>query len=546
MTSLLAMLPSILLLLLHLTGALAYIPAVPTNNTQDAINGGLNVTDVSRLYVQWFGGIDSQSVSYQLVGSGSNGISKGALVHFTEEEARNGMTTTPWIALVSCDGNATHDSLEDDIFTLAREQGAVGAVLFSEWSDACIINPEYANPENFDQVMDIFSTQNLASARVIEGQFEAINVSTYGSFDPASLNSSQAVINDTLQAGYPTAPGYLWATLSAYNATGDLDIRNANNNSANTTPQKSSKTTLAMIVLYAITGCVSAMFCVVIITGAVRAIRHPERYRVVIGGSGGGAGYGNEGRTAVLTRAILDTFPIIKFGRSGTDNADSHGGLEAKDIEAYPEGERTQQSQSLEMKDLHEQDIADATEEAQTGKSFIRASEPADVRGEPSSPQRRESLPKLNTTLVDRPRPGTAVGSSAGPSQETPAPDHPMPDAIGRETCPICILDFEEGDDLRVLPCEGQHKFHQRCVDPWLLELSSSCPLCRHDFHALETMLSGSTEDGHTPIDRGHSPSSPTPGSRFSRYLRFAQRRHRHDHPDPTDPPMPMAPQTAM
>ena len=56
MTSLLAMLPSILLLLLHLTGALAYIPAVPTNNTQDAINGGLNVTDVSRLYVQWFGG----------------------------------------------------------------------------------------------------------------------------------------------------------------------------------------------------------------------------------------------------------------------------------------------------------------------------------------------------------------------------------------------------------------------------------------------------------------------------------------------------------
>ena len=52
--------------------------------------------------------IDSQSVSYQLVGSGSNGISKvrfvlvssgeyillfcrqGALVHFSEEEAGNG------------------------------------------------------------------------------------------------------------------------------------------------------------------------------------------------------------------------------------------------------------------------------------------------------------------------------------------------------------------------------------------------------------------------------------------------------------------------
>ena len=33
-----------------------------------------------------------------------------------------------------------------------------------------------------------------------------------------------------------------------------------------------------------------------------------------------------------------------------------------------------------------------------------------------------------------------------------------MPDAIGRETCPICIVDFEEGDDLRVLPCEGHHR----------------------------------------------------------------------------------------
>lgn len=54
-----------------------------------------------------------------------------------------------------------------------------------------------------------------------------------------------------------------------------------------------------------------------------------------------------------------------------------------------------------------------------------------------------------------------------------------VPASMGRETCPICIIDFEEGDDLRVLPCEGKHRFHQQCVDPWLLELSSSCPICR-------------------------------------------------------------------
>lgn len=55
-----------------------------------------------------------------------------------------------------------------------------------------------------------------------------------------------------------------------------------------------------------------------------------------------------------------------------------------------------------------------------------------------------------------------------------------VPASIGRETCPICIVDFEEGDDIRVLPCEGKHCFHQECVDPWLLKLSSSCPICRH------------------------------------------------------------------
>ena len=53
------------------------------------------------------------------------------------------------------------------------------------------------------------------------------------------------------------------------------------------------------------------------------------------------------------------------------------------------------------------------------------------------------------------------------------------PATIGHETCPICIVDFENGDDVRVLPCEGKHRFHQECVDPWLLELSTSCPICR-------------------------------------------------------------------
>jgi hypothetical protein len=32
----------------------AYIPAVPTNDTNEAIQFGLNVTDTSHLYLQWY------------------------------------------------------------------------------------------------------------------------------------------------------------------------------------------------------------------------------------------------------------------------------------------------------------------------------------------------------------------------------------------------------------------------------------------------------------------------------------------------------------
>jgi hypothetical protein len=161
-----------------------------------------------------------------------------------------------------------------------------------------------------------------------------------------------------------------------------------------------------------------------------------------------------------------------------------------------------------------------------------------------------------------------------------------LPAAIGRETCPICITDFADDDALRVLPCAGQHRFHQACVDPWLLELSSSCPLCRQgpcssasrrgqmlmrtaDFAALESLIAGDDADlPLTPTAPHHRESQ----GRFTRYIRLARRRTlerrgeaaRHEHgsrsrsrtrtreadarrfaPDPTDPYMP-AVQTAL
>lgn len=45
-----------------------------------------------------------------------------------------------------------------------------------------------------------------------------------------------------------------------------------------------------------------------------------------------------------------------------------------------------------------------------------------------------------------------------------------------REQCTICLMDFENGVDIRTLPCN--HIFHMECVDQWL-KSSNKCPVCR-------------------------------------------------------------------
>jgi len=50
------------------------------------------------------------------------------------------------------------------------------------------------------------------------------------------------------------------------------------------------------------------------------------------------------------------------------------------------------------------------------------------------------------------------------------------------DCCPICLVDYEDGDELRVLPCN--HYMHKSCVDSWL-QNHPSCPSCRHSLRDL-------------------------------------------------------------
>ena len=45
--------------------------------------------------------------------------------------------------------------------------------------------------------------------------------------------------------------------------------------------------------------------------------------------------------------------------------------------------------------------------------------------------------------------------------------------------CAVCQCEWEEHDEVRVLPC--CHQFHTCCVDRWLSKHKACCPLCKAD-----------------------------------------------------------------
>jgi hypothetical protein len=45
-------------------------------------------------------------------------------------------------------------------------------------------------------------------------------------------------------------------------------------------------------------------------------------------------------------------------------------------------------------------------------------------------------------------------------------------------SCPICLEEYKEDDNIAELQCDKRHFFHERCIDDWLKK-KQECPLCK-------------------------------------------------------------------
>jgi hypothetical protein len=234
-------------------------------------------------------------------------------------------------------------------------------------------------------------------------------------FSMTSQSDSLQLLNDIQR--FPSSTNVLNGVISSNSTSqGGTSL----NNDGGPAPT----TAVAMSILYSITGIITLLFLVIIATGAIRAHRHPERY----GPRTGLPGRPRQSRAKGLARAMLETLPIVKFG----------------DPEPVkPEG----------------RDI-----ELEGGNTSVHASPEVVLAQENGTTEQSSSSS------------AAALESGMGPAQaESIKSGQEVTPKEGDLGCSICTEDFTTGEDVRVLPC--QHKYHPACIDPWLLNVSGTCPL---------------------------------------------------------------------
>ena len=327
------------------------------------------------------------------------------------------------VAFISCDSSAYSFGQIDqqDLFATAEQKNVTAIVFYSQYADWCNLQ---GNNGVYNWIYTFKSRNDTVSL-----------LNQYGSGASGMLYATINQANSQSQNG-STPDGNGGG--NGGNNSNQNNQQQQNNNPLGPSPS----TAVAMIILYSITGIITALFLVIIVTGAIRAHRHPERY-----GPRNLIGRPRQSRARGIARAMLDTIPIVKFGD--------------REAETKPT--------DVEIGSVHNRAVTDTPNPT----SDDTAAQPTEHRT------------------------STGEGGIAAAAPDTQA--SAIPD-VDNQGCSICTEDFEVGQDQRVLPCD--HRFHPACIDPWLLNVSGTCPLCRIDLRPQTSRGSVDLDEHGNPIVR--------------------------------------------
>ncbi|QNQ00561.1 YALIA101S02e18668g1_1 [Yarrowia lipolytica] len=214
----------------------------------------------------------------------------------------------------------------------------------------------------------------------------------------------------------------------------------------------SRDTKIAMAVLYCICGVLALAVVVLISLGIWRVHRHPERY-----------GLAPPDQTDE-EREISDDF--------------NNGGGDVY----TPPPTRVEKAKGLARAVLDAIPLM---------RVMIGSQE--DEKDKGTAPGESSSSPAMSTHKRDVSN--VSVKSSCDMSRMETLPVYIQED----DNCAICFDNFEDNQIIRQLPCT--HRFHADCVDHWLLNSSSQCPMCRMNLRK---------EENETTENEATTPSTHT------------------------------------
>lgn len=363
-----------------------------------------------------------------------------------------------YVGFLSCDteeypGYITADS----VLQSAINSGLLAVIMYSKYSDICTFT-------------------------------EAMNTSDIYIYTTPGLTTTTKIENEL--TNYPDNLGIVIGPETlVQNLTDEID------SSDGKTSNDHIVSTVAMIVLYSGTGVITFIFLVIVFLGSIRAHRNPERY-----GPRNIEGQPRQSRAKGLARAILETLPVVKFGdnvskpedvemtvpREPTQNPEASTSTDATNTASANEA---QKDNNLDTAHLSTSQPTAARSGEQTDKSTQDGNTEGDsIDGGKLSKDDSVLQPPAATSETDE----THIAVSSEESTNNVIDN----DAPG---CSICTEDFHVGEDVRILPCN--HRFHPACIDPWLLNVSATCPLCRID-------LRPESQQGENGEHRDENPSN--------------------------------------